>query len=671
MDVVKNEENRIKKVEQKVMICERDVNGDKNIKRATPVLKNSAKRVQDITVSMFKNCKSTEPQQVKLSSICNAIMNGRYESEIQNLRIHVANGDSAASDYIKVNKLPAFTPAGLFTGGRKKEYIVQYNSIVVIDIDYLPVTIIDETFNKATADAYTFFAFRSPRGNGIKILVLTDSNDPTQHDNAYRQVANYYQSLLKVEIDGTGKDVSRLCILSSDKSGYLNEEPVEFQVAVEQPGRLEYKDYSFAVKNTERKHVFEKGERNNFIHFLACECNRFAIDQDWVMNRILKDYGYDDLAAIRNTINSAYNNKDERGVYKGGEAVSSSTYSAVRFNSNVSISMPLGELLDRIKDEPPRKFVYPGMHENGFGLVYGLAKTGKTVFCENFGMSIAAGRDEFLGKPINIGNRKVLFMSLEENYTGRGERNQVQLGAFNETEREAILKNYYVVNENVPRIIETDADWQIITRQIEEIKPGIVFLDSLTRLVSDIENLESAKPAMLRLRQMAEDYKVTVVVVHHSIKIDYAQPMTIQNLAGSRVVSQESDFVIGINKSINNQRYIKLLFTRYDRDDQEKVELFHFDDNITVKITGEEYEGHLLAGKRDNRVDDTNAEKVFNLIFDKYAATVVKSQELKTALVDCVPPVMSEPTLHASLSKLINTRRLQKVSHGCYQVTPE
>lgn len=630
--------------------------------------------IEDINVSFFMNCKSSDPHDLSLLGICKSIISGDAENPIQQIRALVEKGDYESANKLKIDQLPAFTPSGLFQNGRKKDNLFHYSSFVVLDIDNLDPERFQETFDKIEACPYTFFAFRSPKGNGIKILVGTDSSDSKNHETAYKQVSEYYRSELEVKIDGSGKDVTRLCIVSSDKSGYLNKEAKKFKVNFNQSTTEDHKfskDYGFALKNTKSKRAYEEGERNNFIHFLACECNRFGVDQNWAVSRILKDYGYDDLEAIKKSINSAYNNKEENGIYKGGRAVPNSTYSSVSFNKNVSISIPLGELLDRIKDEPPRKFVYPGMHENGFGLVYGLAKTGKTVFCENFGMSIAAGREEFLGKPINIDNRKVLFMSLEENYTGRGERNKVQLGAFNESERESILKNYYVVNEHVPRIIETDADWQIITRQIEEVKPGIVFLDSLTRVVSDIENLESAKPAMLRLRQMAEDYKVTVVVIHHSIKIDYAQPMTIQNLAGSRVVSQESDFVIGINKSITNQRYIKLLFTRYDRDDQEKVDLFHFDDNITVKITGQECEGRLLAGKKDNRVDDTNAEKVFNLIFDQYPTTVVKSQELKTALVDCVPAVMSEPTLFAALGKLIASGRLQKVSHGCYQVTPE
>lgn len=70
------------------------------------------------------------------------------------------------------------------------------------------------------------------------------------------------------------------------------------------------------------------------------------------------------------------------------------------------------------------KMIYSIIKSNSTGLIYGLAKTGKTIFCENMGMSIAAGRNTFLDDLPDIDNPLVPFLFLEENCKGRTGRKQ-------------------------------------------------------------------------------------------------------------------------------------------------------------------------------------------------------------------------------------------------------
>jgi len=347
-------------------------------------------------------------------------------------------------------------------------------------------------------------------------------------------------------------------------------------------------------------------------------------------------------------------------------STSNMTYQNVSFNKNISCSLSLGELIKRVKSEPPVKMIYSPIKEKSFGIVYGLAKTGKTVFCENLAMCIAAGRTDFLGKPIDIDNRKVLFVSLEESYVGRTERNIKQLSSFTPDEIESIEKNYIVVNEHAPRLIQSKEDWDIIIQQVKEHKPGVIFLDSMTRLVNDIENIESAKPALLRLRTLAEEYNTAVVVIHHSVKVDYSKQMTLQSIAGSRIVSQEADFVIGINKSIDNRRYLKLILARYVNDDIDKVDVFKLNENLGIVLMGQENEMNLLLNKSDGRVDDSNPELVFDYFKNKPLNCELVTKELIEVFVE--PKKMSEPTLHKAIDKLIATGKITKVSHGIYKI---
>ena len=335
---------------------------------------------------------------------------------------------------------------------------------------------------------------------------------------------------------------------------------------------------------------------------------------------------------------------------------------------SITMSMSLREMKNRVESEPPVKMIWTPIKENSIGLVYVLAKTGKTTICENLGMNIAAGRETFLEEKLNSENKKVLFISLEEFYTGRTNRNVVQLNEFTNEEQDAIMDNYIVVTENVPKVIQSKEDWEVIKELIRSNNPGVVFLDSLTRMVDDqIENSEIAKEAMLRIRALAEEFKITVIVIHHSTKIDYSQPMTQQNVAGSRVVLQETDFIIGINKTIDNQRYIKLVSARYADDNKEHVDLFELNENLHVKITGKAREMQLLAGKTDGRVNPDNRDLIYNYCI-QYPDRNITTTELKANFVGNKNIPMTEVTMYASIDKLISAGKLTKIKQGNYKV---
>src|SRR5690606_24879444 len=124
------------------------------------------------------------------------------------------------------------------------------------------------------------------------------------------------------------------------------------------------------------------------------------------------------------------------------------------------------ELIARVENEPKQKFIFSGIKENSVGTVFGPSKSGKTMFCENLGMAIAAGMDSYLGMPINIDNRKVLIISFEEHYTGRTERNIKQISKMQAEYGTDWVRNYIVASENMPMYLATPKDWQIVEKVI-------------------------------------------------------------------------------------------------------------------------------------------------------------------------------------------------------------
>jgi hypothetical protein len=238
--------------------------------------------------------------------------------------------------YNKAKKsLPAFTPSGKFVGGRKLEFLANYSSCIILDIDKLSAADLQNAKHLANQSEFTFASFISPSGNGLKILVKINS-DKANHKEAFLLVQAHYESILKLEIDKSGKDVTRLCFYSWDENLYLNENATTFVTLSEvemplvetqpepktqklEPVEDQYAIYNHCIKFTEKKVQFVNGSRNVFVHQLACNLNRKGVLLQEALGYILTDFGYDEKE-VTQAVNSAYGNSHEFGKNEKYEA---------------------------------------------------------------------------------------------------------------------------------------------------------------------------------------------------------------------------------------------------------------------------------------------------------------------------------------------------------------
>ncbi|PLX07663.1 MAG: hypothetical protein C0596_09515 [Marinilabiliales bacterium] len=177
-------------------------------------------------VSIFKNFNVVAGNK-NIETIAEVIRNGQFRNEIIELRKVLAYGNQ--KEYTRKKKsLLAFTPSALYNGGRKPENLIEYTKLIILDIDKIESNLSDIK-QKAIKCKYTFCCFISPGGNGLKIIVRTDSS-MTKHKEVFIKIQNYYEKLLNVKIDPSGKDVSRLCFFSFDESLYLNNESETFKI---------------------------------------------------------------------------------------------------------------------------------------------------------------------------------------------------------------------------------------------------------------------------------------------------------------------------------------------------------------------------------------------------------------------------------------------------------
>ena len=277
-------------------------------------------------VTIFKNFNEVVEHKT-IATILEEIKTGKHKPGIIYLRKSLAEKKEEA--YNKAKKsLPAFTPSGKFVGGRKLEFLTEYSKFIILDIDKLSTADLQKSKGIAAQSEFTYACFISPSGNGLKILVKIET-PKTEHKETFLKVQAHYENILKLEIDKSGKDLTRLCFYSWDENLYLNENASTFitssEVAIPlietQPEPktknpeplLDYDAiYNHCVNFTEKKVQFVNGSRNVFVHQLACNLNRKGVALNDALGYILTDFGYDEKE-VTQAVNSAYGNIHEFG----------------------------------------------------------------------------------------------------------------------------------------------------------------------------------------------------------------------------------------------------------------------------------------------------------------------------------------------------------------------
>jgi hypothetical protein len=277
-------------------------------------------------ITIFKNFNEVIEHK-KIEEVLQEIKTGKYKPGIIYLRKSLAEKKEEA--YNKAKKsLPAFTPSGKFVGGRKLEFLTEYSKFIILDIDKLSATDLQNAKHLANQSEFTFASFISPSGNGLKILVKIDT-PKAEHKETFLKVQAHYEEILKLEIDKSGKDLTRLCFYSWDENLYFNENAKTFETAnsVEEvqtviPSAVEGTQskplldydaiYNHCVNFTEKKVQYVNGSRNVFVHQLACNLNRKGISLQQAMGYIMSDFGYDEKE-VTQAVHSAYGNIHEFG----------------------------------------------------------------------------------------------------------------------------------------------------------------------------------------------------------------------------------------------------------------------------------------------------------------------------------------------------------------------
>lgn len=119
----------------------------------------------------------------------------------------------------KANNFDYVTFSGIFSK-RKDTELIQHSGLLTIDFDHIPN--LQKLKNQLLKDEYfeTELMFVSPSGDGLKWIISIDLSQASHADN-FQAVANYIKYTYKIEVDKSGKDISRACFLPHDPDAYI------------------------------------------------------------------------------------------------------------------------------------------------------------------------------------------------------------------------------------------------------------------------------------------------------------------------------------------------------------------------------------------------------------------------------------------------------------------
>jgi len=169
--------------------------------------------------SFFKApIKNTVPHKtVSLVQVYNAITGEYYKQHTEKLR---SIADAVQARKYKAANFDYCTFSGVFTA-RNDKSLITHSELMCIDFDH--VQNIDTLRQALLADEYfdTQLLFVSPSGDGLKWIIDIDTRK-APHGEYFASVANYILQTYSVEVDKSGKDISRACFLPFDPNAFIN-----------------------------------------------------------------------------------------------------------------------------------------------------------------------------------------------------------------------------------------------------------------------------------------------------------------------------------------------------------------------------------------------------------------------------------------------------------------
>ena len=156
-------------------------------------------------------------KKIDLVEIYNMIKSESFRSITEHLR--AITDKNQAREY-KAQNFDYVTFSGIFSK-RNDKALMKHSGLLTVDFDHIPdIEGLKQTLLK---DEYfeTEIMFFSPSGDGLKWVVPIDLTQGS-HEFLFRAIATYIRQTYSLDVDKSGKDISRACFLPYDWNVFIN-----------------------------------------------------------------------------------------------------------------------------------------------------------------------------------------------------------------------------------------------------------------------------------------------------------------------------------------------------------------------------------------------------------------------------------------------------------------
>jgi hypothetical protein len=153
---------------------------------------------------------------VTIKSVLSAIRNGRWKQQVLDIRSET----NPTRKKVLKESLTAVTFCGVFEDRFDNACLV-YNNLMIVDIDKITEKRLQSLKMQLRENIYVLAFFESPNG-GLKILMPIDSSLERHNTDAFYFVEEMFLNMYNIQIDKSGKNVSRLCFVSWDENLFYN-----------------------------------------------------------------------------------------------------------------------------------------------------------------------------------------------------------------------------------------------------------------------------------------------------------------------------------------------------------------------------------------------------------------------------------------------------------------
>lgn len=155
--------------------------------------------------------------EISLLQVFSLIKGNAFEASTKILR---GISDRQEARKYKASNFDYVTFSGVFSK-RSDASLRSHSGLITLDFDHIPdlsglksELLIDQYFE-------TELLFFSPSGDGLKWVISIDLTKAT-HLEYFKAISNYIEHTYKLEIDQSGKDLSRACFLAQDQNVFIN-----------------------------------------------------------------------------------------------------------------------------------------------------------------------------------------------------------------------------------------------------------------------------------------------------------------------------------------------------------------------------------------------------------------------------------------------------------------